>query len=200
MNRRGLFSDFNAQTITYQIDKEGGTSISNFLNENVRLSLLEELKHLKFTKQPEKFGNYAVEQAFSAIASFGDSSIFQEIENELQEFLEIKFLTCDPYPLQSKLLFSDIAVQRYPPGQVGISAHRDGKSFINLVAVIVLEGRSRFCFCDNRAGLNTRPIHNEAGSLILMRAVGFLGKDIQPFHFVDQITEQRTTFALRQKR
>jgi hypothetical protein len=41
---------------------------------------------------------------------------------------------------------------------------------------------------------------NAPGDLILLRAPGFMGSDVRPFHGVAEIAEQRTTFALRQQK
>ena len=68
------------------------------------------------------------------------------------------------------------------------------------MCVFVLEGMGRFCLCDDRDGKNSRAVRNDPGDLILMRAPGFAGADIQPFHFVDRIVRRRTSFALRQKK
>jgi hypothetical protein len=199
MDTNPLFSDFDAQAVLREMSKEDGVAVKNFLKEETRLSLLEHLINAQFVRNQELYGPHNVKQAFSTIASFDDNSLFIRVKNELQKFLERKFQTSTPYPFQDNLRFSETIVQRYPPSPIGISPHRDGKSYVNLIAIIVLEGKGRFCFCDDREGLNTRPVRNDAGDLILMRAVGFLGADIQPFHFVDQITEQRTSFTMRQK-
>ena len=198
MKTHKWFSDFDAEKVVQSIDKDGAVSISNFLNDEIRLSLLKELKKYRLRKQPEVYGRYDVKQAFSSVEEFRRDSLFLQVKNEVEEFLREKFETCIPYPLDGLLQFTDIVVQRYPSGLGGISAHRDGKSFLNLVVVMVIEGTGRFCLCDDREMSNIRVVPNEAGSLILMRAVGFLGKDIQPFHFVHHITKKRTILALRQ--
>jgi alkylated DNA repair dioxygenase AlkB len=165
----------------------------------VRHELLAELETLTFSEQPERFGAYNVFQRFSAIETFDATSACARFASHTAHTLNDWFQSGTYDVLAQPLVFTDLVANRYPPGEMGISPHRDGKSFINIIAVAVLEGKGRFCFCDDRDGTNPREVIHQPGDIILMRGVGFNGRNFQPFHFVDQITARRTTFGMRQR-
>ena len=50
--------------------------------------------------------------------------------------------------------FNDIAIQRYKPGSLGISPHKDHKKYISVIIIITLSGKSDLCICEDRKGLN----------------------------------------------
>lgn len=178
----------------------GGASVPSFITGDERGALLEELSRMTLTEQPAEVGAYNVRQSFSSVMSFIPSGKFEQTYLRVESCLRIWFDSLTPSPLREPLRFTDLVVQQYPPGTIGISPHHDGKSFVNIIAVLVLEGQGRFAFCNDREGNGARNISNEPGDLILMRGVGFDGSDFQPFHFVDSITSKRTTFAMRQRK
>ena len=181
------------------INKEGGKRLPKFISESTRKSLLAELHHRNFAEQPKVYGKQSVSQSFSASTDFPVDSIFVELARIAGERISRWFCESRQNIFVLPLNFTDLVIQSYPQGNGGIGVHRDGKSFINLIAVLVIEGEGNFSFCDDRDGSNPRHIQNEPGDLILMRGVGFCGSDHQPFHFVDGIRSQRTTFGMRQK-
>jgi hypothetical protein len=96
--------------------------------------------------------------------------------------------------------FTNAALNRYPPGPLGLSPHRDSARSINLVAIFVLRGCGRFIVCQDRTGRDAVDLSNAPGDLLLLRAPGFLSTEDRPFHAVLDIIEERLTFALRQRR
>jgi hypothetical protein len=190
-----LFSKSDALAQLQVIDAEGAMCVPGCLEEEERHALLDELKTYTLVRQPPELGPYKVKQDFASLETFPAGSCFLALRNDLEVQLQWLFGAA----LSNPLKFNDLVVQTYEPGSQGISPHRDGLSRINLVALVVLEGKGRFGLCDNRAGENPRPIRNEPGDLLIMRAPGFLGSDVRPFHFVDRVEERRTTFALRHK-
>jgi hypothetical protein len=195
-----FFNTFSAQACVDEIARFGGCTVPNFLEEETRLMLLNELESYKFVPQPERYGDFNVEQHFDAIRVFKPGSLFVRLQKELDLCFNRQFGELDSPVLSQPVNFNDLVVQRYSRHELGISAHRDNKNYINLIALIVLEGGGRFCFCKDRSGLDAVSMRNRPGDLLLMRGPGFMGEDIRPFHFVDRITERRTTFALRQSK
>jgi len=193
-----LYSLPEGQALVSQIVEWKGLSLP-LLRDETRLALLEELTSYSIVQQDPVYGPYNVHQSFSSVEHFRSGSLFHEVRRELEQALHEAFSEHDPYPLPEPPTFNDLTVQRYPKGEIGISPHRDQKYIRGTICVLVLEGWSRFCLCDDREGINPIPIRNEPGDMILLIAPGFLGQVKQPFHFVDQITEQRTSFALRIK-
>ena len=89
-------------------------------------------------------------------------------------------------------------IQRYRRGSFGITPHRDGLRYVNLVSLFTLCGQARFGLCADRAGHGSREIDASPGTVILMRAPGFLGTHQRPFHYVADVCEERYSFGLRQ--
>jgi len=154
-----------------------------------------------FVQPPFEEAPYRVSHNFQSFQEFPAGSRFFVIRDELQEGLQKLFDVAQESSraqIPSKpLKFNDWVVQRYQPTHLGISPHRDMSTCVNIIALLVLEGKGRFGICANREGADIRPIRNEPGDLLLMRGPGFLGAHIRPFHFVDQIEVRRSSFALR---
>jgi hypothetical protein len=99
--------------------------------------------------------------------------------------------------------FNDLIVQRYEPGALGITPHRDHIRYTGVVAIVILGGSARFCICRDRSGRGAREISCPPGGAILMRAPGMVwspdrpGADDRPFHFVSDIRCRRYTIGLR---
>ena len=188
-----FFPTFDVLPHVAQLRQYGVTSLPTFLDEHLRTRMLSELESYTFTRREREKGPRRVQQRFSVVESFPDESIFWEYARDLSAFLSGVFAreVGDPF------VFNELVVQRYEPGPLGISPHRDGPMFKKLIVVLVLEGSARFCVCDDNEGSNPREVPNEPGALVLVRGPGFLGENTQPIHFVDQISTPRTTFAMR---
>jgi hypothetical protein len=133
------------------------------------------------------------------VTSFPPGSGFRALREAFQALLENRLAPLPAHPFATPLCFNGSALHRYPPGRLGISPHRDSARSVNLIAIFVLEGRGRFFVCRDRDGRDVVDLPNAPGDLILLRAPGFMGADVRPFHGVADIAEQRTTFALRQQ-
>ncbi len=107
----------------------------------------------------------------------------------------LALLSPPPYP--EPVPMNDLIVQRYHPGSVGITPHRDHLKYEALVALFPLSGRARFCICADRQGSDSREIPTAPGDLILMRAPGLFGLRDRPFHFLDRVESRRISLGLR---
>jgi hypothetical protein len=94
---------------------------------------------------------------------------------------------------------NEVVVQRYAPDALGITAHRDGKRFRRLVAVVTLEGRARFAIRRDRHGEVVAGWDVGPGDLVLMRGPGLANvRDGRPFHEVSGPREgARSSVAFR---
>lgn len=180
-----------------EVRVHGIASIPEFLTKEVCMTLLSELGSCTLTEAEAETGPFRIKQSYLYTTSFTSTSHFIGLAKALEQQLNSTCATHFPTYLSTPLHFTDLVVQRYQPCPVGISPHRDGLKYLNLIALFVLEGKGKFCLCDDRDGSNPREVFNEPGTLLLMRAPGFLGEKVQPFHFVGDIETQRTTFALR---
>ncbi|MGH3841005.1 MAG: hypothetical protein ACRDS0_06110 [Pseudonocardiaceae bacterium] len=80
---------------------------------------------------------------------------------------------------------NEVAVQRYQPGSLGITPHRDQRRYALLVAVVTITGSAPFTLCHNRAGDPIRTWQAGEGSLVLLRGPGLAGHpDGRPLHLV----------------
>jgi len=100
-------------------------------------------------------------------------------------------------PVACPFRFNDLIVQRYEPGALGITPHRDHRRYEGLIAVIPLSGAARFLLCANRSGDAAREVPAPPGSLVLMRGAGFAGRSDRPFHMVRDIGRRRLSLGLR---
>ena len=87
--------------------------------------------------------------------------------------------------------------QRYAPGARGISPHRDHLRYQGLVAILTLAGQARFLLCKDRAGTDPQVVPIPAGSLLLLRAPGFAGRQDRPYHALEAVTQERLSLGLR---
>ena len=94
---------------------------------------------------------------------------------------------------------NEVAVQRYQPGDVGITPHRDQRRFALLVAVITVEGSAPFTLHRERTGPATASWQAAAGGLALLRGPGLAGiGDGRPMHAVGSPTgPPRTSLGIR---
>jgi hypothetical protein len=80
---------------------------------------------------------------------------------------------------------TEVSVQRYRGGAVGITPHLDGKRYRRLVAVFTTSGRAWFTVCRDRGGEPVEEWETVPGSLVLLRGPGLGGvRDGRPFHRV----------------
>jgi len=141
-----------------------------------------------------------VRQRMGVHDGFGPDSRFHDLTGHYQALWDGWLASVAPCPFESRLVFNDLMLQVYEPGEIGITPHMDRTAYRNLICLFVLEGRGRFGVCEDRSGGGARIIAHEPGDVVLTRAPGFRGSDRRPFHFLDRITERRYVFGLRHER
>ena len=194
--------NLDTASILKDLSSLGATSI-RLLDEDFRVALLKEARD--YTYEPEDeivgSGDRVVRQQVSSFEDFPEDSGYILLKTSFQELLEQRLEQLGTYPFEMALSFNSMVLQRYEEGSIGITPHRDGLSYINLVCVFVIGGQGSFYVCSDRSGNDSIEIDASPGNVILMRAPGFLGsEDGRPFHYVTDIREPRYTFGLRQKR
>ncbi len=198
-----LFIPLNVDVneIVEKLSSMGATSI-RLLNEQFRLSLLKEAESYTFKLEDEVVGSgdRIVRQQVQSFDSFCVDSNFILLKRTFQLLLEQWFRGWVAYPCKTRLNLNSMSLQRYEKDSIGITPHRDGLRYINLVCIFIIGGKGRFFVCSDRSGTNAKEIRASPGSVILMRAPGFLGSKERPFHFVTDIREARYACGLRQRR
>jgi hypothetical protein len=201
---RNIFLPCNLDiaSILKELSVLGATS-AKILDEDSRVALLREAQAYNYEPEVEIVGSgeRVVRQQVSSFEDFPENSGYVLLKNSFQDLLEQRLAQSGTYPFEMALSFNSIVLQRYEEGSIGITPHKDGLSYINLVCVFVIGGQGSFYVCSDRSGNNSIEIDASPGNVILMRAPGFLGsEDERPFHYVTDIREPRYTFGLRQKR
>jgi hypothetical protein len=185
-----------------KLSSVGATSVE-ILDEDFRLALLREAEAYVYEPEDEVVGrgDRVVRQQVSSSSGFSNGSRFVLLKNSFHDLLERCLAESGCYPFQTTLNFDSMVLQRYEEGSIGITPHKDGLRFVNLVCVFVIGGRGRFYVCSDRSGRDAREIDASPGNVILMRAPGlFTLEGNRPFHYVTDIRETRYTFGLRQKK
>ena len=199
---QGLFmlDDFDITKILEELSSIGATSI-RILNEDFRMALLKEAEGYTYEPEEEIVGSVdrIVRQQMGSFNDFSDGSKYILLMKSFQNLLDGCLAELDTYPFETRLSFNSMVLQRYEKGSLGITPHRDGLSYINLVCVFNIGGRGRFFICSDRSGSDVREIDTSPGNVVLMRAPGFFGSKNRPFHYVTEIHETRYTFGLRQR-
>lgn len=142
-------------------------------------------------------GEKAVLQEFEICMNPPPPSPFHDCAAALERLTRAALESLPEPPLAAAPPFDDVVLQRYPPGAIGITPHRDHVRYRELVAIATLAGRARFFVCKARSGAGAREVPIPPGSLLLMRAPGFAGRDDRPFHFLRDVTETRVCLGLR---
>ncbi len=187
--------DFNAEEIFNLLLKDGGVSIP-ILNEERRRSLFAEATKYNFLNYPEYIG--PVREQFKIVKEFPENSSFWTLKHEFEKLLWLKLRQASDPPIEG-VTFNELLLQKYWENSIGITPHKDGRSYHKLTAIFILGGEGRFALCKNRAGQSPKYLETTPGNVILLTAPGFSGSDYQPMHFLDRITRERIIFSLRQK-
>ncbi len=188
--------DFDPSACVRAMRTVGVASLPSFIRDVDRANLLQELATYEPVQARGVAGPYKVRQDYVHVRVFREGSLFLTLQERLSDFLGARLAKY----FSSRLIFNDLVTQTYAPGSVGITPHKDGECFRNVVALLVLEGSGEFGVCRDRAGNGFRAVENSPGTLLLMRAPGFLHTNVQPFHTLRTITTKRTTVGLRQRR
>lgn len=195
-------TNFSTDRILEELSSVGATSVK-LLEEDFRVALLEEAEG--YTYQPEDevvgSGDRVVRQQVSSFDDFPEDSGYVLLKDSFQGLLEQRLAELEAYPFETALGFNTMVLQRYEEGSHGITPHKDGLSYINLVCVFIIGGWGSFYVCSDRSGKDAIEIDASPDNVILMRAPGLFGaEDNRPFHYVTEIEGTRYTFGLRQKK
>lgn len=190
---------FDIYAVIDELAREGATSVP-ILSEDFRLALHKEAESYPYTPEAEVVGtgNKIVRQQLAGFSDFPPDGQYSRLKDAFQTLLDNHLTALKSYPFATKLNLNAMAMNKYESGSIGITPHRDRLKYINLVCIFNIAGRGRFYLCDDRTGSNAREIDSSTGSVILMKAPGFMNSQ-RPFHYVTDIQSTRYTFGLRQQ-
>ncbi len=194
-------TNLNTERILEELSSVGAISV-RLLEEDFRVALLKEAEGYAYQREDEIVGSgdRVVRQQVSSFDGFPEDSSYILLKDSFEELLGQRLAELEAYPFETALNFNSTVLQRYEEGSLGITPHKDGLSYINLVCVFVIGGRGRFYVCSDRSGRDAKEVDASPCNVILIRAPGLFGaEDNRPFHYVTEIQETRYTFGLRQK-
>ena len=191
-------SSLDATAVVARLRDEHACALSA-LDADACEALLAEARTLGWRPARELVGKPGreVRQAMEICTGLPPGGLFEQLAGEWQALCDEALARLPASPFEGRLAFNDRLLQRYAPVPVGITPHRDRVGYRNLVCLFVLCGEGRFCVCDDRAGGGAREVPARPGDVLLMRAPGFEGSRLQPFHFVDRVRSARYVFGLR---
>ncbi|MDA2921013.1 hypothetical protein MYX76_16250 [Desulfobacterota bacterium AH_259_B03_O07] len=200
MNENLVLDEFNINNLFEELNLIGATSFK-ILNEGFRLRLLEEAETYSYKAEEEIVGSgdKIVRQQMSSFEDFPKGSKFIKLKNCFQALLDDCLSNLKSYPFDTKLIFNSMSLQKYEKGSIGITPHRDGFRYKNIICNFNISGSGRFFICSDRSRKDSKEIDFPPGSILFMRAAGFLGSDFRPFHYVKDIQDTRYVFGLRQE-
>lgn len=180
------------------IQKNGAILVRNVLNEHSLNWYLSRAKVLRYEEQPREFGKRQVRQdVWSAPVVSGTAldTLATSLENAIVELVGEQ---CFDEPLW----FNHRNIQRYEHGSHGIDPHKDHHHFFNLIALFGLAGEGTFTIYSELGGRALIRLVIAPNTLLLMKAPGFCGEQICPWHGVGNIKGgddgQRYLLGLRQ--
>ncbi|MEX2650155.1 MAG: hypothetical protein WD673_14180 [Alphaproteobacteria bacterium] len=188
----------DAPAIVAELAEWGATS-RPLLSEPGRRRLLGAARAMAFrsSRPVVGTGEAVVRQELDWSDAFPADSPFHVLAATYQALWDDAIARLPASPFATPLCFNEMMMTRYRAGSIGITPHRDHVSYVNLVALVVLEGEGSFRVAEDRSGTGPRAVPGSPGCVILMRAPGFLGSAVRPFHYVTDIRSTRTVFGLR---
>ncbi len=134
-------TNLNIGRILEELSSVGATSV-RLLEEDFRLALLEEAEGYVYQPEDEVVGSEdkIVRQQVSSFNVFPQDSGYVLLNNSFQGLLKQRLAQLDAYPFERFLDFNSMVLQRYQKDSLGITPHKDGLSYINLVCVFTIGG------------------------------------------------------------
>lgn len=187
--------DFDPVWAVEEIVRRGAVAVP-LLPEGLRRRLLAAAMTLTFVPAKPYSGKRRVRQNVGVTRVLPPEGFLQDFREVLTFHLTRTFTPC--WPFTGRIEFNEYMAQCYPPSDLGLGVHRDYMIDRNVIVIVVLGGQGEFCLCQDESGDNPHVLDAPPGSAILLRAPGFNGGDIRPWHFVRRILTDRYILTLRQ--
>ncbi len=179
-----------------EMDRKGACAVP-LLSAELCHQMKMEAERFQFKAAEKEYGKNRVRQRFNYFRRYPPESLLWKVGRMLgQKINEGAIENTEPM-FQSPLRFNEVSAQRYTPGKLGISPHRDEKRYKNIIAICVVEGNAEFYTTTDRVGGIEMPIPVKPGDVIFMKAPGFKNCDLCPLHAVRNITSPRLSITYR---
>ncbi len=189
--------DFDIDLVMRELTLYGGTAFP-ILPEERRIALMHVAEKCAYEKQPTVVGPHKVREELSSCGEFPEGSPFIALAEEIADMMNGKLSQAAMNPFGTRMIgFNEMSLQKYDTGSIGITPHMDNRSSVDLVLVLTLKGRGDVFLCADREGTGRQKLPTAPGTLMILRAPGFLGSSKRPFHYVTNIAEERIVFGMR---
>jgi len=189
----------------YNPKLDGVLKFKSFLNKTDLDIIMKEVnsnRHLFQTKEEKYIDNnqdvaliYRGEFCLDGL----NNSVFEKLFNQYIEMRETISKHSDiPFDTGNIL---EVKIIRYPISDLGVAAHRDLSSNVNMITFFNLLGNVNFYTYKNKKGDYINKYLMEAGDISFMRAPRLNEEiDIRPLHGVAEVYTERIVLAIREIR
>jgi len=189
----------------YNPELDGVIQFKDFIKEAELKEIMKEVnenRHL-FIKKEEKYIDNNQDVALIYRGKFSldglDNTIFENmlkryisIRSQIEGFSDIPFDTGN---------ILEVKIIRYQPSELGVGAHKDLSSNVNMITFFNLLGYVNFYTYENKEGDYINKYLMEAGDVSFMRAPRLNETiDIRPLHGVERVETERIVLAIREIR
>jgi hypothetical protein len=179
-----LHSDIDLPSALGSVRSDRAAYIRDALEADFLAHLRADVAHVPFTRMPVQEGR--ARQGGDQFRIPGDTmSAYPAVDRLGRELATSVHAMGVTIPGCTSWTPNEVYVQRYWPGDLGITPHLDLKRYRYLVAVFTAVGAAPFILCKDRSGEPLVTWIAASGSLVLLRGPGFDGVvDDRPLHRV----------------
>ncbi|MBD0337144.1 MAG: hypothetical protein ICV62_16775 [Cyanobacteria bacterium Co-bin13] len=195
-----FISAFDLPGILTDLAAVGAVSVP-LLTDAATQALHQAAASCDYTLEQSVYGtrDRRVKTDYGSFELTAETGLLAEFQQAFQALLDRSLAQLETDPFSTPFCWNAAVLQRYTPGQLGITPHRDSLWAINLIALINLGGQAEFYRCDDRQGTGAVQLDTTPGNVIFLRAPGFLNSQVRPFHFLTNIRSTRYSLGLRQR-
>ncbi len=214
--------DVNIGVTTLKINQEEDEELKNIENARDKIShilkIIKRESRIGMTSSPT-IG--AIYQNFFQKTNFINKNFFEDLKNHIEYNLNCEL---EKYNLD-KVKFDNVILQDYGnhkkennnlnkiiplenklkkeqgyenknEDKFSIPPHQDQKGFVGLVAVMLIEGDSKFYIAKDRECNGEKYIQASPGDIILMRGYDFMNIKQRPIHYIKKLEEGESRISL----
>lgn len=186
----------NVPALLREVGEKGAYAIP-LLNPELCQKMKTEAERFQFRAAEKEYGKNRVRQRFNYFRRYPPESLLWKVGRMLEQKINEETIRSSEPMFQFPLHFNEVSAQRYTPGELGISPHRDEKRYKNIIAICIVEGDAEFYTTTDRVGGIETLVLVKPGDVIFMKSPGFKNCDLCPLHAVRNITSPRLSITYR---
>lgn len=166
-----------------RLKKDGAILIPNLASPEELARYTALARGLEYEEQEKEFGKRRVRQDVASCRVEPGTEL-SDLADAIQVAITV-FLGEKAF--DAPLRFNKRNIQRYPHASHGISPHKDHHFNYNLVALFGIDGTGTFTIYEELDGPVRLQLEIVPNSLLIMKAPGFAGEQVCPWHGVSNI-------------